>query len=149
MKLIIILLLILPFLISNNWNENRTRKTIPESSDTTAAWTAPKSADRVKNPIAGISDAMQKGENLFIQNCTTCHGMTGQGDGPTADMLDTKPANLMSPNVQNETDGALFWKISNGKGAMAAYKQAFSEEQIWQLVNYIRQLGNQKPNQKK
>ena len=149
MKLIIILLVIFPFLISLGRNEKGTKNTDYDRSDTTALWKAPESADKLKNPLSGIKSAAHKGEDLFIQNCTTCHGMAGQGDGPTADMLDTKPANLISPDIQKQSDGALFWKISNGKGAMAAFKQTFSEEQLWQLVNYIRQLGNQKSLQKK
>ncbi len=149
MKLIIILLIICPFLIPLSGKETGTKKIIFNKSDTTASWTAPKSADKVKNPLTGIKEAAHKGEDLFVQNCSTCHGMSGNGDGPTAEMIDTKPANLTSPNVQKQSDGALFWKISNGKGAMAAYKQAFSEEQRWQLVNYIRQLGNQKAKPKK
>ena len=99
--------------------------------------------------MAGVKEATQKGKDLFTENCITCHGMTGLGDGPTADLLDTKPANLTSSNIQKQSDGVLFWKISTGKGAMVSYKQIFSEEQRWQLVNYIRQLGNQKAIQKK
>lgn len=116
--------------------------------DTSSAWTAPESASRIKNPLSRIVNATHKGENLFVQNCTECHGMTGKGDGPTADMLDTKPANLTSAKVQKESDGALFWKITEGKGAMASYKNVFSEEQRWQLVNYIRKLGKDNVKQK-
>ncbi len=109
-------------------------------SDTTVVWIAPKSANKMKNPLKGKSEAANKGESLYIQNCSECHGTSGKGDGPTADMLDTKPANLTSKRVQKQSDGAIFWKISNGKGVMAAYKDALTEEQRWQLVNHIRKL---------
>ena len=102
-------------------------------NDTSAVWIAPKSANKMKNPLKGKAEATQKGQGTYVQNCSECHGMTGKGDGPTADMLDTKPANLTSKKVQKQSDGALFWKISNGKGVMAAYKDALTEEQRWQL----------------
>ncbi len=109
-------------------------------SDTSTVWLAPKSTNKMKNPLKGKSEAAHKGESLYIQNCSECHGTSGKGDGPTADMLDTKPANLTSKKVQKQSDGAIFWKITNGKGVMAAYKDALTEEQRWQLVNYIRKL---------
>ena len=113
-------------------------------NDTTSIWVSPKSANKMKNPLKGKAEATQKGQGIYVQNCSECHGMTGKGDGPTADMLDTKPANLTSKKVQKQSDGALFWKISNGKGVMAAYKDALTEEQRWQLINYIRTLKSSK-----
>ena len=150
MKILITMLLIFPFFIfAQDKNKAGNEKQPDVKSDTSTAWTAPKSASGVENPLAGIKEATHKGENLFVQNCTECHGIDGTGDGPTADMLDTKPANLTSEKVQKESDGALFWKISEGKGAMATFKNVFSEEQRWQLVNYIRKLGKDSVKQKK
>lgn len=150
MKILITILLFFPlFIFAQDKNKSGNGKQTNVKSDTSSDWTAPKSASRIKNPLAGIVEATHKGENLFVQNCSECHGMTGKGDGPTADMLDTKPANLTSEKVQKESDGALFWKISEGKGAMASYKNVFSKEQRWQLVNYIRKLGKDNVEQKK
>lgn len=120
-----------------------------KNNNSSTDWAAPASANKLNNPVAGISEATKKGEKLFIDNCTTCHGASGKGDGPTSDMLDTKPANLKSSKVQKESDGALFWKITNGKGAMASYKKDLSEEQRWQLVNYVRKLGRDSVKQNK
>lgn len=150
MKLLIIVLLIFPCIISaQNLKKTTAEKQSDIKSDTSTAWVAPKSADKEKNPLKGIIEAARKGENLFVQNCSECHGMAGKGDGPTADLLDTKPADLSSLKVQNQSDGALFWKISNGKGAMASYKEAFTKEQLWQLVNYIRKIGKENKVKKK
>ena len=94
----------------------------------------------------GIIAAANKGEKLFSQNCFECHGDNGKGDGPSAYMFDPKPADLTSTKVQSQSDGALFWKISEGNGAMVSYKEMFTEKERWQLVNFIRQLarGNKK-----
>jgi mono/diheme cytochrome c family protein len=42
--------------------------------------------------------------------------------------------------VQDQADGELFWKISEGRGAMVGWKLIISEEDRWHLVNYIRTL---------
>ncbi len=150
MRLLITMLIICFYsILAQNKEEAGSNKQTAGKSDTSNVWIAPKSADKLKNPLAGIIEATHQGEDLFVQNCSTCHGTSGKGDGPTADMLDTKPANLKSAVTQKQSDGSLFWKIGKGKGAMASYKEVFSEEQRWQLVNYIRKLGGDNVNQKK
>lgn len=74
--------------------------------------------------------------------CAGCHGPKGEGDGPgLAYFKLSKPADWSSPQVQQQTDGELFWKISNGRlGAMPS-NQGLSEVERWQMVNFIRMLG--------
>jgi len=50
--------------------------------------------------------------------------------------LEKKPADL-STKVKAQTDGALFWKISEGRSPMVSWK-SLSETQRWELVNYIK-----------
>jgi mono/diheme cytochrome c family protein len=108
-----------------------------------AAWIAPKSADALKNPFSGNTMAANKGKMIFRQTCALCHGMKGDGTGGGGVGLDPKPANFLSAKVKDETDGALFWKMSQGNPPMASYKDIFSEDQRWELVNYIRVLEKQ------
>ena len=114
---------------------------ISTHQDTSNIWIAPEYASKIKNPINGIIEATKKGQKLFSQNCFECHGDNGKGDGPSAYMFDPKPANLTSVKVQGQSDGALFWKISEGNGAMVSYKETFTEKERWQLVIYIRHLA--------
>jgi len=104
-------------------------------------WVAPKSADAIKNPLVGNKDAVKKGKKLFTSMCVICHGFKGKGDGVAGAALNPRPANFTSKKVQAQTDGALFWKLTNGKAPMAAYKDMLSKEQRWQLVNYLRTFG--------
>ncbi len=114
------------------------------NKDTSNVWVAPQSANKLKNPLAGVIEASKKGKKLFSDNCFECHGDSGLGNGPSAYMLDPKPANLTSEKVQKQSDGALFWKISEGdNGAMSPYKGTFNEKERWELVNYIRQLAKE------
>ncbi len=101
-------------------------------------WKAPVEADQLINPLKGNADAVKAGKKLYKQQCAICHGDTGKGDGVGGMSLNPKPTNFRSERVQKESDGALFWKITNGNAPMASYKEILSEEQRWQLVNYIR-----------
>jgi len=99
-------------------------------------WVAPADAKATQNPVKGVGNAKKTVET----NCVSCHGPGGKGDGPAAAALPPpKPANWTSEPVQKETDGELFWKISNGLGAMPPWKH-LPEKDRWELVNYIRTL---------
>lgn len=105
-------------------------------------WKAPADAKNTKNPLAGQkSDAKMLGEakKLVETNCASCHGPEGKGNGPAAAALPTKPADWTSAKVARETDGEIFWKISNGRGPMPPWKH-LPEKDRWMLVNYIRSL---------
>ena len=99
-------------------------------------WVAPPAEKAKKNPVKGIGNAKKSAET----NCSSCHGASGKGDGAAAAALPPpKPADWTSAKVQKETDGELFWKISNGRGAMPPWKH-LPENERWELVNYIRSL---------
>ena len=106
-------------------------------------WVAPKSANDMKNPFAGNAAAAAKGKMMFNQMCAICHGRKGDGTGGGGVSLNPKPADFLSIRVKDESDGAIFWKLTNGNPPMASYKDMLTEDQRWQLVTYIRQLEKQ------
>jgi mono/diheme cytochrome c family protein len=106
-----------------------------------AGWTAPPIAQGVKNPLPVTLSAVQSGKAVYTSYCTPCHGPKGKGDGPAAAALNPKPADHTSAKVQTETDGSLFWKISEGRNPMPQYKAVLSETQRWQVIEYIRTLS--------
>ncbi len=101
-------------------------------------WIAPAGADSYNNPYKGDEKATKAGKKLYTQMCVICHGNKGKGDGMAGMTLKPRPANFTKDDIQKQSDGALFWKITEGKAPMAAYKDVLSEEQRWQLVNYLR-----------
>ena len=103
-------------------------------------WVAPAAADKLVNPLKGNVDAVKKGEEIYKSMCLVCHGEKGKGNGAASVGLSPSPANFLSIDVRNETDGAIFWKMSEGNPPMAAYKTLLTETQRWQVVNYIRFL---------
>ncbi len=115
-----------------------------ESDKQTEKWVAPKSADMIKNPYRGNTTATIQGKKLFMQFCLPCHGSRGKGDGIAGVNLKPRPASFMLSAIQQQTDGAIFWKLTNGKPPMASYQHILKDEQRWQLVNYIRELGKPK-----
>lgn len=107
-------------------------------------WVAPPSADAIQNPYPPEPLVVQQGEELYQVYCWSCHGETGYGDGAAGGALGVKPANFHADPVKKQSDGALFWKLSEGRGNMPPFKESLSEEQRWQLVTYLRKLGDQK-----
>jgi mono/diheme cytochrome c family protein len=106
-------------------------------------WKAPADAKATKNPLADKNAdkaVLAEGKKLADTNCVTCHGASGKGDGAAAAALPPpKPADWTSAKIAAETDGELFWKISNGRGAMPPWKH-LPDKDRWTLVTYIRSL---------
>lgn len=99
------------------------------------AWQpSPKHAAR-KNPLKPTPEIVAGGRKLFQRNCVECHGPNGTG-------LKKNAANLQSEAVAQESDGTLFWKMTNGhlEKGMPSFS-GLPELQRWQLVLYIRSLG--------
>jgi mono/diheme cytochrome c family protein len=107
-------------------------------------WIAPKEADNVKNPLTGANSGVAEAKSIYVANCGPCHGERGKGDGAAAAGLNPRPADHTSADVQKQTDGAIFWKLSEGHTPMPGYKSIFSEKQRWELVNFIRTLAKKK-----
>jgi mono/diheme cytochrome c family protein len=110
------------------------------AQSTSPAWGIPVFADTLTNPLNATDDNLKQGGKLYLNTCAACHGYSGKGNGPAASALNPKPADHTSEKVQNESDGAIFYKISTGRGPMQPYNGTLSAKQRWQLVLYIRSL---------
>ena len=91
------------------------------------------------NPLGAESSAA--GAEIFKNNCTACHGEQGHGDGPAGAALNPAPKNL-SELASTVGDDYLFWRVSVGKlgTSMVGWKGILTDEQIWQVVAFIRTL---------
>ena len=100
-----------------------------------STWQAPPDAAARPNPIATKPELSAGGKKIFTRSCSQCHG-TGTGE-----TRNNAPV-LSSDRVQQDTDGSLFWKLSNGNSrtGMPSFS-SLPETQRWQLVLYIRTLG--------
>jgi cytochrome c6 len=82
--------------------------------------------------------AQADGGALFKAKCAACHGADGKGDTGMGKMF--KIRDLGSPEVQKQSDEELTKIISDGKGKMPAYGKSLKEDQIKELVAFIRTL---------
>jgi len=103
------------------------------------------------NPLAATGPNIDAGRNLFQHRsaegriaCARCHGTDGDGVGPMSSMFDPPPRNFTcSKTINGVPDGQLFWIIQNGSpGTSMPSFNNLKDEQIWQIVLYIRQLAN-------
>jgi mono/diheme cytochrome c family protein len=104
-------------------------------------WTAPADAAAVKNPIPADEKSVAVGKGIYTRYCLACHGTAGKGDGPAALATKVKPGDLSNPKMWQETDGALFWKVTTGRGSMISYKKQLTDDERWQAIDYIRTLA--------
>jgi mono/diheme cytochrome c family protein len=105
-------------------------------------WVAPPESRTVKNPVPATPDNLEAGAQTYKDNCVLCHGDKGKGDGLAGKTSKIPPANFTdSKLLALETDGSLFWKMSEGRGPMPTWKETLSEKERWQLVDYIRKLN--------
>ena len=103
-------------------------------------WNAPASADSKKSPLTNDAPTLAAGKAVYVKECQSCHGKKGKGDGPSAVQLDVPVGDMSSAKTQNQSDGALFWKISEGRKPMPSFKKKLTEDQIWQTLIYMRTL---------
>lgn len=101
-------------------------------------WKAPEEAKKILNPTTNFEKSIINGKKLYKSRCAVCHGRTGLGDGPGGKALVPKPESLLTSLVQDQTDGEIFWKISNGRNDMIKWEPILTEQERWDLVNYMR-----------
>jgi len=98
-----------------------------------SAWVAPASESERVNPLATRAHLKEGGEKLYRNRCATCHAADGIGT--------TRGPRLVDPDVQAESDGALFWKVSSGNSRAGMPSFSFLPElQRWQIVLHLRML---------
>lgn len=95
------------------------------------------------DPLPASAENIHAGQHNFAAYCMVCHGLDGQNTGvPFADKMSPPVPLLNSRSVQAYTDGQVHWIIKNGisPSGMPAARDIFHDEEIWQLVLYIRHL---------
>lgn len=95
------------------------------------------------NPLPASPENVRAGQRNFRAYCMVCHGLDGQNTGvPFAEKMGPPVPPLNLPSVQAYSDGQLHRIIQNGifPSGMPASKDVFRDEEIWQMVVYIRHL---------
>lgn len=96
--------------------------------------------------VEPTEDLLIKGERLFQAQCTICHGLSGQGNGPASIFLGVKPRDFTSEGYKFRTttgslpsDDDLFRTVTVGFPAYGMPEFHYlSEEDRWAIVHYIK-----------
>lgn len=102
-------------------------------------WPAPDNAIKMKSNGKGD---VKEGKDLYNQHCKSCHGAKGKGDGPKADKIDISCNDFSTAEFAKKTEGELYWKTTEGRKPMPAYKEKMSDSERWSVIAYMKTLSN-------
>ncbi|MEO0037550.1 MAG: hypothetical protein RIQ59_761 [Bacteroidota bacterium] len=105
-------------------------------------WDAPAKYKSMKNPSdPKDKDGMNEAKALFAKQCSSCHGKKGLGDGSKAADLKGDVGDFTSADFQKQTDGEIFYKMTEGRDEMPSFKKKIAEDDDrWLVVNFLRTL---------
>jgi mono/diheme cytochrome c family protein len=104
-------------------------------------WLVPADQKNRVNPQEYNLANVNKGKDLYIKNCKSCHGDAGKNN--VLPLL-PPPVDITSEKMQKNTEGELYYKITNGRGAMPQFKATISDDDRWRIVNYISNFSPKK-----
>jgi mono/diheme cytochrome c family protein len=96
------------------------------------------------NPLPKTAATEKQGAKVYVDNCASCHGAAGYGDGPAASSLNPRPADLawLSRMPMIRWDAFMFWTVSEGGApvgsAMPSFKNSLSEADRWAVIGYVQ-----------
>lgn len=94
--------------------------------------------EQTGNPITSTPQSIAIGRTLYLQNCQSCHGISGRGDGPQAGSLPLAPADFRV-HIPYHQDDFFFRVMTNGLGnIMPAFGSQFTEDERWHLLNFLK-----------
>ena len=102
---------------------------------------APPETAQKQNPVKPTPESLAKGKKMYVIDCAMCHGEKGDGKGDMAsDMKNV--TDFTNPDIQKaHTDGEWFTVIRKGKGEMPPEGDRAKDEEVWNIVNYVRSFA--------
>jgi copper transport protein len=100
----------------------------------------------VKNPVAATPDSIAAGQQIYRKSCATCHGIKAEG-GSGNDLIPASPDLTDEAWDHGSSDGEIFANIKNGVPPdfnMTPWKDQLKDEEIWNVVNYLRSIAKKK-----
>jgi len=137
-----LVLLVLLFFVFALWAQKQNDQP-PAKAPAPENKTPAEAAARV-NPVKPTEESLAKGKKLYGIDCAMCHGKDGDGKGDMASDMKNVTDFTNPDAMKNRSDGALFYVIRNGKGEMPPEGDRAKDDDIWNMVNYIRSLAKKK-----
>jgi mono/diheme cytochrome c family protein len=107
-------------------------------------WDAPPASAAVKSPVKADAAAISEGKTIYTQSCKSCHGAKGLGDGEKSKKIDISCGNFTLADFSKQTEGAIYWKITEGRKPMPSFNEKLNDTERWKVVEYIRSMKNEK-----
>ena len=105
-------------------------------------WVVPAENETRKSPFAFDDASRKAGSEVYMTNCKSCHGEPGKGN---AIPLVPPPPDMASAKMQENSDGAMQYKLISGRGPMPSFKNTLSATDLWRVISYVRSFN---PNYK-
>ncbi len=102
----------------------------------------PADAAKKANPVKPTADSIASGKKYYGYDCAFCHGENGDGKGSVAVDQHLNLKDLRDPaTLKDKTDGEIFYLLKNGKGHMPLEPVRISQNELWNLINYVRSMS--------
>lgn len=103
-------------------------------------WKVPEADAKKKSVVKDDEASISAGKEIWAQQCKSCHGVKGAGDGAKAEKLEITCGDFASKETQDLSDGSLYWKITEGRKPMPSFSAKLTDVERWQVVSYMRTL---------
>lgn len=101
----------------------------------------PADAASLVNPVKPTAESQAHAKMMYGMDCAMCHGANGNGKGDLVADMQLTMKDLTDPaTLKNMSDGELFYIIKNGKGKMPSESDRAKDNDVWNLVIYVRAL---------
>jgi mono/diheme cytochrome c family protein len=118
---------------------------LPNPGNEAEIFAAKDAAASIPNPVPATTESITRGEYFYQINCLVCHGASGRGDGLVGEKFtDPTPVDLNEDYTQDQADGQIFFTLTRGRVAMPFYRDALSQQERWDVINYIKNEFGQK-----
>ena len=103
-------------------------------------WPAPAEEASKKSPLKADANTVKEGKEIYMQKCKSCHGADGKGNGERAAKVEISCGDFTTGDFTNETEGAIYWKITEGRKPMQSFKDNLTDTERWKVVAFLRSL---------
>ena len=129
-------------IIAFSTSAQQTQPANEKASASTPATKIPAEALKAVNPVKPSAASVATGKKKYGYDCAMCHGADGDGKGDLAVDMKLKMNDYRdTATLKTVTDGEMFYVIKNGNGDMPSEADRLSDEDVWNLVNYMRTLA--------
>ncbi len=101
-------------------------------------------AEKLVNPVPLTKDSVLRGQRLFEVNCGACHGVIGKVHQPAVVGSMIPAPNLALPLYHDRTEGNMYGTIHFGLRIMYPVGWKLSATETWDIINYIRNVQQEK-----